>query len=352
MTTWRLSVQRSHLDIDDVVVEATDEATIADLRDELERLGFTHRSFLVDGQEVDDDETLDTSPLRHGSLLSSHGGSGYRVDPGWYLVAVAGPDTGAWVAVTSERVSVGRSSSNDLTIRDSTLSGVHFFVRLANEEIIVEDLGSRNGTLLEGEQVDGSSTATGGTYIGAGVTTFGVIHITAKDLAPITSKVAATLPFQRRFRDALQPLPDRLVFPTSPSERPDSRRPWASLIVPVITTIGMGLGMMLLLNTGGDQDANLTILGLAIPKRLLYIAIIAIGPIFMAFDGLRRRKKQVREDARKSAEYEEKHERFLSQLREARVEERDRDRWAATPAGMAALLTRIPHSRLWERSGH
>jgi hypothetical protein len=51
---------------------------------------------------------------------------------------------------------IGRSSRNDLVCVDDTVSGRHLSIWRANEAVFLEDLGSRNGTLVNGERVRGT----------------------------------------------------------------------------------------------------------------------------------------------------------------------------------------------------
>ena len=323
----------------DVVIDALEAATVSDLRDELASRGFSRGNLLfIDGERIEEELTLEGSPLRHGSHISAIAPQA-RPDPGWYLVAVAGPDTGVWASISSEGISVGRSSSCSLAVDDLALSGSHFIARLVGDEVVVEDLSSTNGTIVEGELVEGHAQVLDGTYVGAGVTIFGILRIDDAAIAPQASKVGATIPFQRRFRDALNPLPKSLIHPTPPGDKSGSgRRSILSYIVPLFTTAGFGL--MMGLSSGENARERLMIM----------LPIMALGPLFIAIDSVRRRRMEAREDVEQKAEYEDKCERFENELGRARRDERDRDRWAATPAGIASLLTRIRHSRLWERS--
>ena len=341
MTVWRVTVEDHDGMSPNVVIEAPAEATVSDLWDELSSRGFGLDNLLFDGEPVEENITLENSPLRHGSQISTS-----TLDPvpgpGWYLVAVAGPDTGVWISITPEGVSIGRRSPCSLVVNDSALSRSHFLVRLIDNEVVVEDLGSTNGTLVEGELVEGQSHVSDGTYIGAGVTTFGILRIGNSAIAPRTSKIGATIPFQRRFRDALSPLPKSLKHPTPPGDKSSaSRRSIISYVVPLLSTAGFGLMMGLRLGLGNEN---------AVRNMIIMVLIMALGPLFIAIDSLRRRKSEAREDARAKADYDERRKRFVSELERARQDELDRDRWAATPAGIASLLTRIRHSKLWERS--
>jgi len=52
------------------------------------------------------------------------------------------------------RVLVGRSSGADLRIEDDRVSRLHARVEMRDDGVYVEDLGSRNGTELNGERVE------------------------------------------------------------------------------------------------------------------------------------------------------------------------------------------------------
>ena len=338
MTTWRITVEDRDGIGQDVVVDALDDATVTDLKDHLSSIGLSRGGLHIDGEQVDENLTLEASPLRHGSYVSARIPQSIP-DPGWYLVAVAGPDTGVWEPITSEGISVGRSSSCSMTVNDSALSGSHFTARLVGEEVMLEDLNSKNGTIVEGELIADDALVLDGTYIGAGVTTFGVLRIDDAAIAPGSSKTGSTIPFQRRFRDALSPLPKSLIHPTPPGDKSGSgRRSMLTYVIPLFTSAGFGL--MMGLNASGDTGRRLMIM----------LPIMALGPLFILIDSLRRRKIEAREESEEKADYEEERERFVDELKRSRREERDRDRWAASPAGIASLLTRIRHSRLWERS--
>jgi ABC-2 type transport system ATP-binding protein len=70
------------------------------------------------------------------------------------LRVIQGPDTGRRVDVSGVVV-IGRDSSADLVLADDQVSRRHLQVALADGGAVVEDLGSTNGTYLDGRLVTG-----------------------------------------------------------------------------------------------------------------------------------------------------------------------------------------------------
>jgi len=356
MTTWRVSVERSQGDLYDLHIDTTDDATLGELREGLVANGFDRRDLRLDGVIADNETVLNQSPVRHGSLFSPHPmsttarsastttprpagarstpgrsvlGGGPEPDSGWYLVAVAGPDTGAWCPIGPEPIVVGLDRNADIQIEDRSLSARHFRVWQIEGGVGVEDISSTSGMLLEGEPLEGQTAVSDGSYFHAGASTFGIAFIDPADIPPEAPKGGPTLPFERRFRAALPILPTTIKFPAAPTERSESgRRPLMSFAIPIILAVGLAV----------------------ITGSYLFLSILALGPIFFVVDGIRRRKIQAQEDAEQQAEYQQRRYELLTKLQASRYEELRRDRWAAAPAGLAALLTTLGHQRLWERS--
>lgn len=331
MTGWRISVDHHDGTRHDLAVDVAEDASVAQLFEELSCRGFAPHELEADGTRPLPHDAVANSPVRHGSVLAPPGRDRARPSAGWYLVAIAGPDTGAWHTVGDRSITVGRGTDNDLVVRDGSLSGRHFLAALADGGIEITDSGSTNGTEIEGQPIDGPTIAGDGSYIHAGSTTFGVVEIGAEDIPNEPAKNGPAVPFQRRFRDALTPLPKSLKHPVAPKEKSESnRRPLVSFAIPIITAVGMAM----------------------ITGRYIFLLVIALGPIFYGIDGVRRRKIQQREEADQRSDYESKLERFIVELTAARTEELERDRWTAAPAGLAALLSGARHHRLWERSAN
>jgi pSer/pThr/pTyr-binding forkhead associated (FHA) protein len=56
--------------------------------------------------------------------------------------------------INKEAVTIGRKHENDIQLNDLTVSGRHALITEQNGAIVVEDLGSTNGTLLNGSHIN------------------------------------------------------------------------------------------------------------------------------------------------------------------------------------------------------
>jgi pSer/pThr/pTyr-binding forkhead associated (FHA) protein len=89
-----------------------------------------------------------------------------------HLVITSGQLEGRRIEVAKELV-VGRENV-DVVIDDAELSRRHFAVRPVAGGLEVEDLGSRNGTRVNGTRIDGPTRVRDGAVVTVGMTTFAV----------------------------------------------------------------------------------------------------------------------------------------------------------------------------------
>jgi pSer/pThr/pTyr-binding forkhead associated (FHA) protein len=87
--------------------------------------------------------------------------------PDVWLRVRQGPDTGREWRVTDELV-VGRGGDSDVVLADPTVSRRHASVSAEGETAVVEDLGSSNGTFVNGDRVVDPSRAAEGDEIRIG----------------------------------------------------------------------------------------------------------------------------------------------------------------------------------------
>jgi len=56
-------------------------------------------------------------------------------------------------SIDKESISIGRKHGNDIQLNDLTISGRHTLITKVRDNIFIDDLGSTNGTLLNGARV-------------------------------------------------------------------------------------------------------------------------------------------------------------------------------------------------------
>ena len=77
------------------------------------------------------------------------------------LVVLRGPNTGARFLLDSDEVSSGRHPDSDIFLDDVTVSRTHATFRRQDDEFLVRDVGSLNGTYVNRERIDEATLKTG-----------------------------------------------------------------------------------------------------------------------------------------------------------------------------------------------
>lgn len=93
-----------------------------------------------DGDSDDDDENEDESNQTNAGRPLK-------------LEIVAGPDAGKKKKFKGVRMKVGRTAGVDLLLKDQSVSRIHFEMVVGDKGVLLRDLGSGNGTKVNGEKV-------------------------------------------------------------------------------------------------------------------------------------------------------------------------------------------------------
>jgi len=88
--------------------------------------------------------------------------------PIYQITIRSGPTPGKTFPLERNEVFLGRDQANDITINDPEVSRRHARLIVKEETILVEDLGSTNGTFLNGERVSTSQQLRPGDVISLG----------------------------------------------------------------------------------------------------------------------------------------------------------------------------------------
>lgn len=88
------------------------------------------------------------------------------------LVITSGPREGVEIDLPPEQLTIGRSSESGLVIRDDYTSTHHARLMLWDQNWVIQDLDSTNGTFLDGTRVTQPTAVLPGTPVTIGTTTF------------------------------------------------------------------------------------------------------------------------------------------------------------------------------------
>ena len=96
-------------------------------------------------------EGSDEFPFPHDELEAAQG----------LLLVKRGPNAGSTFLLDADLSSVGRDTSSDVFLDDITVSRTHARIERRDREFFVKDLGSLNGTYVNGEAVEETKLARG-----------------------------------------------------------------------------------------------------------------------------------------------------------------------------------------------
>jgi len=118
----------------------------------LESPSFEEATSVIPAWQQNDPNAID--PKRTVSLQAMPpeeiaSGSGFAA----LLTFETGPFAGRIVALPSQMVTIGRAPDNDVVVGDPATSGHHGRIDVRSGSFWVSDLGSTNGTLVNGEPV-------------------------------------------------------------------------------------------------------------------------------------------------------------------------------------------------------
>ena len=88
----------------------------------------------------------------------------------WYLVIQQGPNAGSAYPLRSQTVAIGRSADNQIVLDDAEVSRHHARLIWQGNAYILEDLGSANGTWVNGARITNPVLLRPGDSIGVGKT--------------------------------------------------------------------------------------------------------------------------------------------------------------------------------------
>lgn len=113
----------------------------------------------------------------------------------YQLIMRTGPTPGAIFTLEGDQLNVGRDSSNDITINDAEISRRHARLTFQGGKYVLEDLGSTNGTFVNGQRLAGPRVLKPGEVVSFGEQIVLVFEVTTTDPgATVVSPRAAVVP--------------------------------------------------------------------------------------------------------------------------------------------------------------
>jgi S-DNA-T family DNA segregation ATPase FtsK/SpoIIIE len=328
----RLSVRDGEGFTRDVALIAPSGAALRDVADGLATLmpGADDTIALWNGsQRLAPTALLGGPGLRDGDLLQL-GRPGTRdLSAGAVLRVhvVGGSDAGLVAALPRGVLTVGRNPACDLVLTDPDVSRQHAAITGTTAGISVHDLGSTNGTYLDGTAVDADGAAmTPGQLLRLGES---LLRVTGADepAAALRAGPDGAQLVNRPPRLAPQ-LPDReVIAPVRPIVSGPQRVQWMAALLPMLLGVGFALAMH-----------SMQFLAFALLSPVLIVATAAGDRLHWR----RTRRQEARGFRRREAQAQSERAQLVA------AELTHRRRAHPDPAALLRTAT-IPDCRLWER---
>ena len=86
----------------------------------------------------------------------------------YQLIMRSGPTPGAAFTLEGDQITIGRDSANGITINDAEISRRHARLTFQGGKYVLEDLGSTNGTFVNGQRLAGPRVLKAGEVVSFG----------------------------------------------------------------------------------------------------------------------------------------------------------------------------------------
>jgi S-DNA-T family DNA segregation ATPase FtsK/SpoIIIE len=222
----------------DVVVHARDDERVGTVLATLGRaLGAPPAPVFTGTVRLTDEVRLDDVRLRHGAVLGwgrpVHDGASRRVRGALELRVVGGPDAGRTLALEGGRHVLGRGEDVEVRLEDPNVSRRHALLHVAGGTVEVTDLGSSNGTTLDGREVLERSPWGVGERLQIGATTLQVAGAHDAPAPVLGHGTGRTVLRPSALTHEVRP-PVEITFPQPPVQQPARRLAWVAVALPAV----------------------------------------------------------------------------------------------------------------------
>lgn len=158
------------------------------------------------------------------------------------LVVEGGAQSGMLFAIDKPFVTVGRANDNDIVLNDEMVSKHHARIIIQGNNYLIEDLGSSNGTTVNGQQVKSHILSNGDKlYLGQTNLTFNSV-VPAGATQPMAAGVPVPTP------------PIAPVQAQAPVERKSKKGVWIAVGIVAALMVLAGVAVLLVLLLRGEKD--------------------------------------------------------------------------------------------------
>jgi predicted component of type VI protein secretion system len=169
----------------------------------------------------------------------------------YQLVMRTGPNPGATYALEASQTTIGRDGSNSISINDAEISRHHARMTMQGGKIVLEDLGSTNGTSVNGNRIAGPHVLKPGEMVGFGEDIVFVFEVESFDpdatvlssaAHPYSQPQPAAAPRQQPVAPPMQPPPQAYAgqVPADPipmTPPPASASPGGRKALPIVLAV-------------------------------------------------------------------------------------------------------------------
>ncbi len=159
------------------------------------------------------------------------------------LIMRSGPTPGAAFTLEGDQITIGRDSTNNVVINDAEISRHHARLNFQGGKYVLEDLGSTNGTFVNGQKLSGPRVLKSGEVISFGEQIMLVFEAITMDAgATMVSPRAAAVPsVPRPMTPPPAPLPAEYAgsVPASPATPPPPPTIKRTNLVPILIGVGV-----------------------------------------------------------------------------------------------------------------
>ena len=169
------------------------------------------------------------------------------------IVMRSGPIPGSSYFIEKDEVFLGRDLTNDLPVPDPEISRRHARFLRRGDAIYLEDLGSTNGTFLNGVRIAGPQQLKDGDLITLAentVMSFEVKGAATEPLRVSAAKAEPTLytpeaPAQAAYQPVSAPVPQQPIAPSLTPVREKKRMGWCLIVLLILLALVLIVGVVL-----------------------------------------------------------------------------------------------------------